>query len=335
MDDCYRTKPRGVRLMPRIRTIKPDICEDETLGRVSRDARLTFILLWTRSDDHGRFRAAGALLKAQLFPYDLDVTPDMVSGWLQELAKEERIVVYEVDGQRYGVIPKWFRHQRIHNVAKQMLPAPPEWVQVESHPDNDEQEPSADSNKSRCDTNTGDDCPSEIPKSEDAQVKGTFRGNPRKSEALGENVLGIGKGEGIGEGKGTGKGKGKHLPREAVSEPSGDVPKVDGCFPTTNGFQLFWQTWPADRRAGQPETRRQWKAARNYATDIEIVEGLEVWLTYWELAGTPAQYIPKPANWLRNHTWMDIPPPIHNKTNGNGQHLFDVLDAFTAKEDEP
>lgn len=33
--------------MARIRTIKPEFPQSETMGRVSRDARLLFIQLWT------------------------------------------------------------------------------------------------------------------------------------------------------------------------------------------------------------------------------------------------------------------------------------------------
>lgn len=44
--------------MGRIRTIKPEFPHSESMGRVSRDARLTFILLWTLSDDLGRLRGS-------------------------------------------------------------------------------------------------------------------------------------------------------------------------------------------------------------------------------------------------------------------------------------
>ena len=43
--------------MGRIRTIKPEFPQSESMGRVSRDARLTFILLWTMADDAGRLRS--------------------------------------------------------------------------------------------------------------------------------------------------------------------------------------------------------------------------------------------------------------------------------------
>ena len=43
--------------MPRIRTIKPEFPQSETIGRLSRDARLLFLQLFTLVDDAGRARA--------------------------------------------------------------------------------------------------------------------------------------------------------------------------------------------------------------------------------------------------------------------------------------
>lgn len=110
--------------MPRIRTIKPETAEDEKLGAVSRDARLMFILLWTICDDHGRFRAAPVHLRSRLFGYD-DASLKEVVGWLGELATIGRVQLYEVDGERYGVVANWSKHQRIDNASKPLYPEPP------------------------------------------------------------------------------------------------------------------------------------------------------------------------------------------------------------------
>lgn len=111
--------------MPRVRTIKPEFPEDETLGRVSRDARLLFILLWTRADDYGRFRAAPAYLRNYLYPYDADVTDAMITGWLQELERVGRVQSYEVRDERYAVVANWAKHQRTDNAGRSLWPAPP------------------------------------------------------------------------------------------------------------------------------------------------------------------------------------------------------------------
>ncbi|MDQ2079498.1 hypothetical protein RA307_04830 [Xanthobacteraceae bacterium Astr-EGSB] len=110
--------------MARIRTIKPEFPQSETIGRLSRDARLLFVQLWTYVDDHGRCRAASRLLSGQLYPYD-DDAPDLIDGWLSELDAEGVVRLYEVDGKRYLDIPSWSRHQRIDNAGKSAIPPHP------------------------------------------------------------------------------------------------------------------------------------------------------------------------------------------------------------------
>lgn len=112
--------------MARIRTIKPEFPHDETLGALSRDARYLFILIWTCADDHGRFRASGAFLKGALLPFDEDVTPAMVAGWLAELEGVGRVNLYRVNSETYGEVANWARHQRVDNAARSRIPSPPQ-----------------------------------------------------------------------------------------------------------------------------------------------------------------------------------------------------------------
>lgn len=113
--------------MARIRTIKPELPQSESMGRVSREARLLFIQLFTLADDEGRARAASRLLASLLYPYDKDAG-DLIDGWLGELERERSIRLYEVDGNRYLQIEKWLTHQKIDKPSKSRLPAPPEGI---------------------------------------------------------------------------------------------------------------------------------------------------------------------------------------------------------------
>jgi hypothetical protein len=98
--------------MPRIRSIKPDLPQSESMGRVSREARLCFILLWTVADDSGRLRGNSRMLASLLYPYDDDV-PRLIDGWLDELDAEGCIRRYAVGGATYIEICKWLIHQKI------------------------------------------------------------------------------------------------------------------------------------------------------------------------------------------------------------------------------
>lgn len=106
----------------RIRSIKPEFWESESLGRVSREARLLFIGLFSCCDDHGRARASSRLLASRLYPYDDDALKKL-PAWIAELEKERCIRLYKVNDECYLDIPKWLNHQKIDKPSASKLPA--------------------------------------------------------------------------------------------------------------------------------------------------------------------------------------------------------------------
>lgn len=107
--------------MGRIRTIKPEFPQSESVGRISREARLLFIQLWTLCDDAGRARAASRMLASLLYPFD-DDAPTLIEGWLSELDASGLIRRYVVDATTYLEICKWLEHQKIDRPTKSRLP---------------------------------------------------------------------------------------------------------------------------------------------------------------------------------------------------------------------
>lgn len=114
--------------MARIRSIKPELPQSESMGNVSRDARLTFIQLWTLADDEGRLRGNSRMLASLLFPYDdgedghaLTTAKD-VEQWLVELEREGCILRYQIDGAAYVQICNWLIHQKIDKPSKSKIP---------------------------------------------------------------------------------------------------------------------------------------------------------------------------------------------------------------------
>lgn len=91
------------------------------MGRVSRDARLAFIMLWTIADDAGRLRGNSRMLASLLFPYD-DDAKGLIDGWLAELQAEGCIAVYKVGGDSYIEICNWLIHQKIDKPSKSKIP---------------------------------------------------------------------------------------------------------------------------------------------------------------------------------------------------------------------
>jgi len=107
--------------MARIRTIKPEFSQSESMGRISRESRLCFIQLWTLADDSGRLRAASRMLASLLYPYDNDA-PELIDGWLAELERENCIVRYVTEGQHYIEIINWLSHQKIDHPSPSRFP---------------------------------------------------------------------------------------------------------------------------------------------------------------------------------------------------------------------
>lgn len=120
---------------PRIRTVKPDCWADEAISRLSRDARLLFVVLLTVADDDGRFRDLPAQIIGHGYPEDVDVTARKVNAWMGELVAGGILVRYEVDGSGYATFPNWHIHQRINRYLPSKLPScPGPHVPIEPHP---------------------------------------------------------------------------------------------------------------------------------------------------------------------------------------------------------
>lgn len=111
--------------MPRIRSIKPEIHQDEAIGDLSDSAFRLFIGLITQADDHGRLKGGLTLISAQVWPYRPRPTGE-VDTLLSELEKAALIQRYEVGGKPYICLPGWAEHQRIDNAGKPRCPSPTE-----------------------------------------------------------------------------------------------------------------------------------------------------------------------------------------------------------------
>lgn len=119
--------------MARIRTIKPEFPQSESMGRVSREARLLFIQLWTLADDSGRLRGNSRMLASLLYPYDDDART-LIDAWLDELDREGCVWRYSVDGDTYLEIRNWLIHQKIDKPSRSKIPAFDESSRILANP---------------------------------------------------------------------------------------------------------------------------------------------------------------------------------------------------------
>jgi hypothetical protein len=121
----------------RIRTIKPELLDDEKVASLSsRDFKL-FIGLILEVDDYGNTRAESALLNARLWwahPEEL-THPEHTEEGLLELEQNGLVMLYEVRAQRYLHIVNWEKHQKVDHPGKPRVPRPGDaeaWVSTVS-----------------------------------------------------------------------------------------------------------------------------------------------------------------------------------------------------------
>lgn len=89
-------------------------------------AQLLYIGAITQSDDFGKLRGDPALLRAEIFPYQEDVTIDQIKKWITILADAKKFILYEVRGEPLIFIVNFLTHQKIDKRwAFSDLPDPP------------------------------------------------------------------------------------------------------------------------------------------------------------------------------------------------------------------
>lgn len=144
MTERKRGRPPG----PRIRTIKPEMPQDDGVAKLSVTAELLFVRLISMADDEGRFEAPVNKIIGFAFPHREAITPAKVRKMLHEIETQKMILRYEVDGLPYGVVRHFRRHQAIQKPTPSRLPEPPDREIVDANA------PVSSSNYSR--TNTGE-----------------------------------------------------------------------------------------------------------------------------------------------------------------------------------
>lgn len=111
-------------MMRRRRWINPEFFTSEDVLALPRDARLTFIGLWLYADDYGRERTNAALIKADVWPVEEDITPADVEEHLLLCAVQDMVQLYKVDGREYFQLTNWDRWQPVQNPSRSRIPAP-------------------------------------------------------------------------------------------------------------------------------------------------------------------------------------------------------------------
>lgn len=103
--------------------IDPSFWTDEKLSEISIQARIMFIGMWNFADDEGILRLRPEYIKSSIFPYD-DIELGEIKSWIDILIKINLIYAYQINGQSYGIILNFLKHQSINRPVPSKLPHP-------------------------------------------------------------------------------------------------------------------------------------------------------------------------------------------------------------------
>jgi hypothetical protein len=104
------------------RYIRESAIESEAISSLSWEAEVFLRRLFNRVDDYGRISASTQILRASLFPLQLDrVSEKKVEGLLVDLEKAGLIGIYQVDSKKFLQVAKWEQGR----AKASRYPAPP------------------------------------------------------------------------------------------------------------------------------------------------------------------------------------------------------------------
>ncbi|MCX4751220.1 hypothetical protein OG455_37945 [Kitasatospora sp. NBC_01287] len=112
--------------MSRIRPVKPEAYQSETLAELTIYAERTFFGLATECDDRGRHKDHAAIIYGKLWVVRADQNPVDVEDHLMQMERSGLIHRYTgCDGKRYLHYITWDRHQKIDKPSLSRLPSCP------------------------------------------------------------------------------------------------------------------------------------------------------------------------------------------------------------------
>lgn len=108
----------------RIRSIRPEFYDSESMGDVSWDARFVFECLWSYVQDNGVNRDNARMIRGTCMPYDSDEVIPRIEAALGELEAVGCVVRYAWHGKRLLWLPGFLTYQKIDHPSTCLFPTP-------------------------------------------------------------------------------------------------------------------------------------------------------------------------------------------------------------------
>lgn len=109
----------------RIRSIKPEILDDEKTAALGHLEWRLFVSVWLIADDFGNFRGDPMYVMGQVL-WSAGETRARVAAALESIAEVDLLTRYSVRGQTYYHVNGWDKHQRVDKPGKPRMPGPHE-----------------------------------------------------------------------------------------------------------------------------------------------------------------------------------------------------------------
>lgn len=104
------------------RIVREGILTSEPVNELSPPAEVFYRRLLNIVDDYGAWHAGVKLLRAYLYPLQLDrVTDTDIAGWMDDCTRQKLIKVYEKNGKNYLLVTKFDQQVRTKR-SKHPLP---------------------------------------------------------------------------------------------------------------------------------------------------------------------------------------------------------------------
>lgn len=205
----------------RIRSIRPEFYDSESMGNVSWDARFVFECLWSYVQDNGVNRDNARMIRGTCMPYDGDDVIPRIEAALDELEDAGCIVRYEWRGKHLLWLPNFLVYQKIAKPSVCLFPTPEEADVREVSTVS--REPSLDTHDSSLDTH----------------------------ETLATGV-------GVGDRSSSGKSANALSTRTRASNHATDAytPEFEAfwqVYPRKKGKRAAWKAWKAALKRANPE----------------------------------------------------------------------------------
>jgi len=250
------------------RLIRDGLVESEPFNSISWQAQALFLRLMLKADDFGRYTAEPRLVRAAVFPIQLDHVSDLdVKTWIEECEEAALIVTYTVKDKRFLEIPRFDQRLR---AKRSKFPAPNRHDSAVNCPHIADKCPQvADTCPHVADKcpPVADKCPPEVEVEVEVE-EGGVGGVPEKPAPL------------------------------TLVAP--DPPSARKRASVDEGFEKFWAVYPV--KAGKANAHRVWKGL----SEADKALATEKAAVYARLtAGATA--IKYAQGWLNGRRWEDDP----------------------------